>query len=121
MHSLVYIMFNKRLKDRHLKLKSLSKKDDGLVIDEEMPSDDEWVVDEDGNFEDIQRPNDEDLGVDRGTGSSSRGVKRKRVVDLDEDEWEDIGGDNEEGGGDERNIQYDDSSSDDELELNDDF
>ncbi|XP_062081192.1 uncharacterized protein LOC133785996 [Humulus lupulus] len=92
MNSLVYIMYNKRLNDRHLKLKSQSNEDDALLIDE-MPSD------------------DEDLGVDlRGWGltqlnqnnrtapkSSSRAGKRKRVLGLDEDVWEGIDGDNEDG------------------------
>ena len=45
-----------------MKLTSLSKEDDASLIDE-LPSDDEWVVDENENVEELQRPNDEDLGV----------------------------------------------------------
>ena len=39
-------MYNKRLKDRHLKLKSLKEDEDPLIIDN-LPSDDEWLVEQD--------------------------------------------------------------------------
>ncbi|KAK3227109.1 hypothetical protein Dsin_006971 [Dipteronia sinensis] len=45
MHKLVYVMYNKKLKDRHLRRKKLKENEDPLVLDR-VPSDDEWMVDE---------------------------------------------------------------------------
>lgn len=43
-NSLVYVKYNKRLKYRRLKLKSFKNEEDPLIVDN-MPSDDEWIVD----------------------------------------------------------------------------
>ncbi|KAM6565679.1 hypothetical protein CsatA_024807 [Cannabis sativa] len=110
MHSLVYIMFNKRLKDRYLRLASPpSNEDDALLLDD-LPSDDEWIIGDNEN-ENVQRLSDKELerleltqinqNHTSAPESSSRAGKRQRlVVDMDEDIWKDIDGGNE-GGGDE--------------------
>ena len=52
-------MYNKRLKDRHLKLKSLrNDEEDGLFVNE-LPSDDEWL-----------------------SGENDDGDMRKKMMDL---------------------------------------
>lgn len=70
LNSLVYIMYNKKLKDKHLKKQSRKDDVDPLIV-EDVPSDDEWIAD----------PNDEDEVlhieyVDEG-GCSSASRKRK--------------------------------------------
>ena len=45
LNSLVYIMYNMRLKHKYMKKKSLQADDDPLIEDE-LPSDDEWVAGE---------------------------------------------------------------------------
>ncbi|KAL0917819.1 hypothetical protein M5K25_012913 [Dendrobium thyrsiflorum] len=45
MNSLVYIMYNRRLKDRNLNKKELKDDEDPLIW-EDMTSDDEWFVDD---------------------------------------------------------------------------
>ncbi|KAL6495069.1 hypothetical protein OROGR_030751 [Orobanche gracilis] len=48
LNKLVFVMYNKRLKSRWLKKTSLKEDDDPLLLDE-IPSDDEWMVDENGS------------------------------------------------------------------------
>ncbi|KAK0582738.1 hypothetical protein LWI29_029002 [Acer saccharum] len=60
MHKLVYIMYNKRLKDRHLRRQKLKENEDPLLLDR-VPSDDEWLVDEEDEF---RNDGDDDLDLD---------------------------------------------------------
>nr|GMD37640.1 uncharacterized protein LOC109157329 [Ipomoea batatas] len=128
MNALVYILYNKKLKDRHLKLKSLVNDEDSLLIDE-LPSDDEWLVGE--NDEDAPHLTVDDLDVDvlegepsqatqtqpnessskkvSAKGGSSKGKGKLHLVDEDEDDWEDF--DNE----DDEALELDDAS--DEVSL----
>lgn len=75
LNRLVYIMYNKKLKDKHLKKQSRKDEDDPLIV-EDIPSDDEWVA----------SPNDEDEDDDvdecggREEGGSSKTRKRIRVA-----------------------------------------
>ncbi|XP_031131697.1 uncharacterized protein LOC116033083 [Ipomoea triloba] len=105
MNALVYILYNKKLKDKHLKLKSLANGEDSLLIDE-LPSDDEWLVGENG--EDDPHPSVDDFDVDvfegepsqatksiaslskNASASASKGKEKLRLIDEDEEEWEDI-------------------------------
>ncbi|KAI3516120.1 hypothetical protein L1887_15030 [Cichorium endivia] len=81
MNSLVYIMYNKKLKNKFIKKKKLREEDDPLLV-EEVPSDDEWVADPSDDEDD----NGEEL---RDEGESSTSQKRKSVelnlVDEDEE------------------------------------
>nr|GMC97715.1 HAT, C-terminal dimerization domain containing protein [Ipomoea batatas] len=133
MNALVYILYNKKLKDRHLKLKSLRNDEDSLLIDE-LPSDDEWLVGE--NDEDAPHLSVDDFDVDVFEGEpsqatqtqpisssskkasasakgSSKGKEKLRLID--EDEWEDIDYDGGSGNKDDETIDYNDSS--DEVSL----
>lgn len=47
---MAYIMYNKKLKDRHIKKKALTEEEDPLVV-ENVPSDNEWIAG--GNDENI--------------------------------------------------------------------
>ncbi|XP_031121045.1 uncharacterized protein LOC116024293 [Ipomoea triloba] len=98
MNALVYILYNKKLKDRHLKLKSLANEEDSLLIDE-LPSDDEWLVGENG--EDDPHPSIDDFDVDvfegepsqatqpiaslskKASASASKGNEKLRLIDED--------------------------------------
>ncbi|KAK1558477.1 hypothetical protein Q3G72_021009 [Acer saccharum] len=60
MHKLVYIMYNKRLKDRYLRRQKLKENEDPLLLDR-VPSDDEWLVDEEDEF---RNDGDDDLDLD---------------------------------------------------------
>ncbi|XP_028553233.1 uncharacterized protein LOC114580294 [Dendrobium catenatum] len=99
MNSLVYIMHNKRLRDRRLRNKGLKDDEDPLVCDD-LSSDNEWFIDDEADLSlsDLQV---EDLNVDvlRGeadqTGTStsttphtstSSASKGKRKVSHVEDE-----------------------------------
>nr|GMC60532.1 HAT, C-terminal dimerization domain containing protein [Ipomoea batatas] len=101
MNALVYILYNKKLKDRHLKLKSLGNDEDNLLIDE-LPSDDEWLT----------QPTESSIKKASASAKGlSKGKKKLRLIDEDEKEWEDI----DHGGG-SRNevdeaIDYNDSSN----------
>ncbi|KAJ9542821.1 hypothetical protein OSB04_029327 [Centaurea solstitialis] len=80
MNSLVYIMYNNKLKQRFQKKKTLKDEEDPLSV-EDISSDDEWVA----------NPNDDENGdeINRGEGESSRSRKRRSVlVDLDDEEDE---------------------------------
>lgn len=46
LNTLVYINYNKKLKDRHRRLKSLKEGEDPLIL-KDVPSDDEWIADQD--------------------------------------------------------------------------
>nr|GMD59917.1 HAT, C-terminal dimerization domain containing protein [Ipomoea batatas] len=81
MNALVYILYNKKLKDRHLKLKSLANEEDSLLIDE-LPSDDEWL----GEPSQATQP----IASLSKNASASKGKEKLRLIDEDEEEWEDI-------------------------------
>ncbi|KAJ9558026.1 hypothetical protein OSB04_012640 [Centaurea solstitialis] len=68
MNSLVYIMYNKKLKQRFQKKKTLKDEEDPLSV-EDISCDDEWVA----------NPNDDENGdeINRGEGESSRPRKEK--------------------------------------------
>nr|GLL19515.1 uncharacterized protein LOC109157329 [Ipomoea trifida] len=81
MNALVYILYNKKLKDRHLKLKSLAIEEDSLLIDE-LPSDDEWL-------EEPSQATQPIASLSK-NASASKGKEKLRLTDEDEDEWEEI-------------------------------
>nr|GMC95500.1 HAT, C-terminal dimerization domain containing protein [Ipomoea batatas] len=133
MNALVYILYNKKLKDRHLKLKSLRNDEDSLLIDE-LPSDDEWLVGE--NDEDAPHLSVDDFDVDVFEGEPSQATQTQPISSsskkasasakgsskekekfrlIDEDEWEDIDYDGGSGNKDDEAIDYNDSS--DEVSL----
>ncbi|KAK3205491.1 hypothetical protein Dsin_019537 [Dipteronia sinensis] len=89
MHNLVYIIYNKRLKDRHLRMQRLKENENPLIVDH-VPSDDEWMVSE----------GDELGDGNQGTSSKKRKdplIKDKRLVLIDEDdEWIDHNVDDDE-------------------------
>ncbi|PKU85227.1 hypothetical protein MA16_Dca025470 [Dendrobium catenatum] len=62
MNSLVYIMYNRRLRDRNLKKKGLMDDEDPLLCDD-VASDDEWFVDDEVEVMPSELQ-DEDLNVD---------------------------------------------------------
>nr|GMD56005.1 HAT, C-terminal dimerization domain containing protein [Ipomoea batatas] len=70
MNALAYILYNKKLKDRHLKLKSLANEEDSLLIDE-LPSDDEWLVGENGEDDPHLSVDDFDVDVFEGEPSQA--------------------------------------------------
>lgn len=89
MNSLVYIMYNKKLKRKFVSKKKLGEDDDPLIV-EELPSDDEWLADP--SIEDDE--NSEEVGTDEvaaevGTSASSSSKRRKGVqlnlVDEDDE------------------------------------
>ncbi|KAL0916057.1 hypothetical protein M5K25_013539 [Dendrobium thyrsiflorum] len=71
MNSLVYIMHNKRLRDRRLRNKGLKDDEDPLVC-EDVASDNEWFIDDETNLplSDLQL---EDLSVDVLRGDADQG------------------------------------------------
>ena len=72
MNSLVYIMYNKRLQYKFLKKKAL-KDDDDPLVSEDVPSDNEWMVDED-----VIGGTSTDVDMSQPSGSQQVGGKRKR-------------------------------------------
>ncbi|PON47573.1 HAT, C-terminal dimerization domain containing protein [Parasponia andersonii] len=79
MNTLVYIMYNKKLKHKFLKAQSRKEKDDPLIV-ENVSSDDEWVTNP--NDEDDEETRmidlDEAIDVEDAGGSSQRPRKRRR-------------------------------------------
>lgn len=94
-YSLVYVIYNKRLKDKHMRIRTLNDNIDLLVV-EDMPLHDEWLVgqnnlEESGN---TLRTNVNDIdindlyGNDLGSASASaqhpiimgQGSKRKKSI-----------------------------------------
>ncbi|XP_019160773.1 PREDICTED: uncharacterized protein LOC109157329 [Ipomoea nil] len=118
MNALVYILYNKKLKDRHLKLKSLGNDEDNLLIDE-LPSDDEWLVGEDEygpniSLDDINVDVFEGEGPSQATQAqpiesssknskkasaqgSNKGKGKMRLINEDEEDWEDFDEDSDNG------------------------
>lgn len=134
MNTLVYIMYNKKLKDRHLKLKSLQNDEDALLVNE-LSSDDEWLIGE-NDEEDSPKIDDEELDVDvfgeedlpsgvsgiqsRSTKSHNKntpetskaaGKRKKHVTDVDEN-YEELNDLDSDDGEDDRATRYDDTSED---------
>ncbi|KAL2487356.1 C-terminal dimerization domain containing protein [Abeliophyllum distichum] len=121
---LVYILYNKRLQDRRVRLKSLKEGEDPLIV-QDFSFDNEWVA----GVEDEILLDTHDINDDRSSGqgiesstSTQKQHKRKRsfsskdngkgklhLVD-EEDEWIQIESEDEE---DDRRIRYDDNSLDD--------
>ncbi|KAL0924430.1 hypothetical protein M5K25_005259 [Dendrobium thyrsiflorum] len=62
MNSLVYIIYNRRLKDKNMKKKGLKDDEDPLIC-EDMTSDDEWFVDDEVEVTPSELQ-EEDLNVD---------------------------------------------------------
>ena len=87
LNTLVYIMYNKKLKDRHIKRKALKEDQDLLVIDQ-VPSDDEWVADEgtNENQEYVIEVDDEGDEITQASGSiqpEQRGKRKKAPTNLE--------------------------------------
>lgn len=81
MNSLVYIMYNKKLKHRFLKKKARKEEEDPLTV-ENLSSDEEWTANPTDETDDDEPIRDE------GEGSNSR--KRKSVqIDLEDHDEED--------------------------------
>lgn len=67
-------MYNKKLKDRHIKKKTLTEEDDSLVIDS-VPSDSEWVAGEsDENITGVTYELDDMVEAGEGTHGNERTV-----------------------------------------------
>lgn len=83
MNKLAFIMFNKKLKDRHLKLTSRQSSNgeefDPLVVDA-LDSDDEWLMGEAENEERAERESGEATtsGSKRKRPSENEGQRKKR-------------------------------------------
>ena len=77
MNSLVYIMYNKKLKHKHLMKQSSKEEDDPLII-ETLPSNDEWVANPDDDEEDGTRVLDinDMIQLEENVGESSRRPKK---------------------------------------------
>ncbi|KAK2664975.1 hypothetical protein Ddye_003549 [Dipteronia dyeriana] len=60
MHKLVYILYNKRLKDRQSRRQKLKENEDPLLVDH-LPSDDEWLVEDE---DELRNDGDDDLDLD---------------------------------------------------------
>ena len=118
MNSLVYIMYNKKLKHNFFKKQSRKDEEDPLIV-ENLSSDDEWVA----------NPNDEDdsdtrtieVGgqieiEDEGGSLAPRKRKRNQAIEVNLDEQDEIEGedDTEDDG---RAIQFNDTDN----EENEDF
>ena len=75
-------MFNKKLKDRHLKKKALQQDEDPLIIDE-LPSDDEWVAGNENEGEIQTEEAIDNLDIDlfedgEGTSNTTRAQKSSK-------------------------------------------
>nr|GMC60328.1 HAT, C-terminal dimerization domain containing protein [Ipomoea batatas] len=81
MNALVYILYNKKLKGRHLKLKSLANEEDSLLIDE-LSSEDERLGEPSQATQPIASLSK------NASASASKGKEKLRLIDEDEDEWE---------------------------------
>ncbi|XP_020684582.1 uncharacterized protein LOC110101132 [Dendrobium catenatum] len=125
MNKLVYVMFNKKLKDRHLKLQkqgSIDNEIDSLLVDD-LQSDDEWVTPKNVDVSEVEVEGETQINEDSeatthvykrkkqseiGASKKFKGDKGKNIID--EEEFED-----------DFDINYEDSSeenqSDDESAL----
>ncbi|XP_024025717.1 uncharacterized protein LOC112092838 [Morus notabilis] len=105
-NSLVYIMFNKKLKDQHLKKKKALQPDEDPLIIDELPSNDEWIAGNENKGEIQMEEAIDNLDIDlfedgEGTSTSTRarkGSKKKRtcketVQEDEEEEWIDCDSD----------------------------
>nr|KAJ0188575.1 hypothetical protein LSAT_V11C900478640 [Lactuca sativa] len=93
MNSLVYIMYNKKLKNKFIKKKNLSDEVDPLHV-EEVPSDDEWVADPNDNEADNggENENGEEIGGEIGDGGECSTSRKRKGVEfhlIDEEDMED--------------------------------
>lgn len=82
LNSLVYIMYNKKLKTKFLRKKALKEDEDPLVIDH-LPSDDEWVAgqDDDSHSTDASVVTDASGAMDdvTGVGEIPIPIRRERA------------------------------------------
>ncbi|MFS7995502.1 putative HAT dimerization domain, ribonuclease H-like superfamily [Helianthus anomalus] len=111
MNKLVYVMYNRRLKQKFIKKANLKDDEDPIVADEIL-SDDEWIANSSGDEDE-----DEDGMVGVGgsneeEGESSSRRKRKRVITLvDEDDDDDLNPPYE-------NLEEEEDDDDDDAEWN---
>ncbi|XP_062082381.1 uncharacterized protein LOC133788794 [Humulus lupulus] len=119
MNSLVYIMYNKKLKHKFFKKQSRREEDDPLIV-ENVSSDDEWVAnpndEEDGDSRAIEVGGEIEI-EDEGGSLAPRKRKRNQApieVNLDEEDEFEGGEDDSEDGDDGRAIQFHNFMSDDE-------
>ncbi|XP_062099339.1 uncharacterized protein LOC133805231 isoform X2 [Humulus lupulus] len=125
MNSLVYIMYNKKLKHKFFKKQSRREEDDPLIV-ENVSSDDEWVAnpndEEDGDSRAIEVGGEIEI-EDEGGSLAPRKRKRNQApieVNLDEEDEFEGGEDDSEDGDDGRAIQFhesDDEESEEFLEI----
>ncbi|CAH1431047.1 unnamed protein product [Lactuca virosa] len=93
MNSLVYIMYNKKLKNKFIKKKKLSDEVDPLLV-EELPSDDEWVADPNDDEADNggESENGGEIGGEIGDGGECSTSRMRKDVEfhlIDEEDVED--------------------------------
>ncbi|KAL0910117.1 hypothetical protein M5K25_021057 [Dendrobium thyrsiflorum] len=120
MNSLVYIMYNRRLRDRNLKKKVLMDHADPLLC-ENGASDDEWFIGDEVEVMSSELQ-DEDLNVDFFDGlkaSTSTTIQeqnkkgKKKITEIEEGvDWEILDSIEEEG---ERAVHHNDDSNEDPL------
>ncbi|KAL5555963.1 hypothetical protein UlMin_038199 [Ulmus minor] len=78
LNSLVYIMYNKKLKLRYMKIRSTTKDEEDPLIDENLFSDDEWIGNP--NDEEIIEKRDQEINLIRIYNSKNQ----RKVVELQE-------------------------------------
>ncbi|KAL0906306.1 hypothetical protein M5K25_024789 [Dendrobium thyrsiflorum] len=121
MNSLVYIMYNRRLRDRNLKKKGLMDHEDPLLC-EDVASDDEWFIDDEVEVMSSELQ-DEDLNVDFFDGlkaSTSTTIQeqnkkgKRKITEIEEEgvDWETLDSIEEKG---ERAVHHNDDSNEDPL------
>lgn len=77
LNKLVYIMYNRRLKQKYLKKQSQSEKEDPLIV-ENAPSDDEWIAEPSDEADESNENVDiEIMEIENRVASSSSSKKRK--------------------------------------------
>ncbi|KAK2634564.1 hypothetical protein Ddye_029356 [Dipteronia dyeriana] len=79
MHKLVYIMYNKRLKDRYLRRQRLKENENPLIIDH-VSYDDEWMVGDDDEFKIDKWMVGEAEADELGDGNQGTSSKRERIL-----------------------------------------
>ncbi|KAL0913450.1 hypothetical protein M5K25_016912 [Dendrobium thyrsiflorum] len=120
MNSLVYIMYNRRLRDRNLKKKGLMDHEDPLLC-EDVASDDEWFIDDEVEvmsselqYEDLNVDFFDGLKASTSTTIQEQNKKGKRkITEIEEGvDWETLDSIEEEGV---RAVHHNDDSNEDPL------
>ncbi|KAL5543777.1 hypothetical protein UlMin_007561 [Ulmus minor] len=110
LNTLVYIMYNKRLKHKYLIAQSRKEDVDPLALEaKDLSSDDEWVANPNDDNEEEEDQLDEEpqaCGSKRGRGKRASRKYGFQLID-EEDDWEEDESQEEE---DDRAINYDDDS-----------